>query len=67
MTNDSIASNEPAEPNPDAVEEEYGDLAAVYAESRAEAAQALGRETSARKWRNVEGEIETDGAGNTDD
>ena len=40
-----------------AVVSQYGEFGAVYAETRAKVARSLGREQSARKWREVETEI----------
>jgi hypothetical protein len=54
MTANSMTSADPAKPDRRAVEQEYGELAGVYAAKRAEAAEALGRNASARKWRQVE-------------
>lgn len=43
----------------EAVEGEYGDLGAVYAETRSQVAKSLGREKAASKWREVELEIKS--------
>ena len=54
-------SSQPTDPtaaDAEAVKREYDDLAAVYAEQRAEADEALGRKAEARKWRSIEAEIE---------
>ena len=52
----------PAPPDPDAVEEQYGDDADLYAEVRSEAARAMGRESAAKQWKEVEAQVEqTDG------
>ena len=66
MDKKSETSTEPVNADADAVEEKYGELAALYAESRSATAAALGREGSARKWRKVEDAVEAE-ARNKDD
>jgi hypothetical protein len=63
MTANSITSADPTTPDPGAVQQEYGELAPVYAAKRAEAAVALGRDASARKWRQVEQDVQPHGDG----
>ena len=56
-------TSEPVRPEPEAVAQEYGDLAGIYAKSRSETAQALGRKTSAHQWQRVEEEIQSEHGG----
>ena len=45
---------------PEAVEDQYGELGSVYAETRSAVAQSLGRKDEARAWSDVEAKIEAD-------
>lgn len=63
MTANSMTSANPTSPDPGEVEQKYGEFAAVYASNRAEAAEALGRGASARKWRQVEQDVQSKGDG----
>jgi hypothetical protein len=60
MTTNSMTPADPTSPDPGAVQQEYGELATVYAAKRAETAEALGRDASARQWRKVEQDVQAD-------
>ena len=53
-------SHPPVEPDAGAVERQYGDFAALYAEVRSKAAASAGRGSDARQWDQVEQELEGD-------
>lgn len=51
-------SRAPLPPEPEAIEDQYGEDAKLYAKIRAETAAASGREKDAKKWVEVTAEIE---------
>ena len=48
----------PTEADADAVERDYAELAADYAEQRSQVAETLGRQEAAREWRDIGEEIQ---------
>jgi hypothetical protein len=61
-----INSRRPLPPDPDAVEQQYGEDAELYAEVRAETAAATGLEESSEEWRKVEAKIDHDDGADPD-
>ena len=49
----------PAEPGLEAVEQQYGDEAELYAEVRSKAAESVGRGSAARQWEEIEAKLAT--------
>jgi len=59
MNRETLPPSPISDGDSEAVERQYGEYGLLYAETRSEVAQSLGREEAARQWQEVQTEIET--------